>query len=456
MLRVHASLIAPLCLFAASPHSAAHAADPAGPSIPHERYQLANGLDVVIAPDDATPTVHVEVWYHVGSKDERKGRTGFAHLFEHLMFQGSLNADDEYFTPFQAVGASINGTTNVDRTNYYQTLPASHLPLALFMEGDRMGNLLPALTLDKLDNQREVVRNERRQRYENPPYGEAWVDLMAALHPVGHPYHHPTIGSHEDLEAATLDDVRDFFNTWYVPSNATLVIVGDVDIPTTKQLVQKHFGWIPKAKVPATPLRDPAPVALPESVVIDQRQDVPEHRLWAAWHSPPHFAPGDAELDVLADVLCGGDDGRLIQALVKTQRVARTVSCGQVSRSLGSFFLVTATAADGFTTPEVMAAADAVLEGFFREAPATADEVATAQAQIEASMYRRLSTVAGRSGLISTFLNALDTADAVAAQLHNYQRVTPDAVMQVGSDVLRAPRVELHIGPPIASDEESN
>jgi len=192
-----------------------------------ERFQLDNGLDVVLLPDHSTPIVHVEVWYHVGSKDEVAGRTGFAHLFEHLMFQGSANSPGEYFTPIQGVGGDLNGTTNADRTNYYETVPARYLPLALFMESDRMGHLLDVLDQGKLDNQRDVVKNERRQRYENPPYGRAFADLQGALYPEGHPYHFPTIGSHADLEAASLDDVKTFFHTWYVPNNATLVVAGD-------------------------------------------------------------------------------------------------------------------------------------------------------------------------------------------------------------------------------------
>ena len=230
---------------ASTPAPRASNATPASESLTSPRFvrwQLPNGLDVVLVPDRSAPIVHTQVWYHVGSKDEVAGRTGFAHLFEHLMFQGSKNAPGEYFTPIQEVGGDLNGTTNSERTNYYETVPAESLPLALFMESDRMAALLDVLDETKLANQREVVRNERRQRYENPPDGTAWADLYAALSPEGHPYHHPTIGSHADLQAATLDDVSAFFRTWYVPNNATLVVAGDFDVRTARRLVIENLG----------------------------------------------------------------------------------------------------------------------------------------------------------------------------------------------------------------------
>lgn len=226
--------------------------------IPFEKYTLPNGLDVILSEDHSIPFVQVNIWYNVGSKDEAPGRSGFAHLFEHLMFQGSEHMDDDYFVPLQKIGAEINGTTTSERTNYFEGVPSDQLPLALWLESDRMGWLLPALTAEKLQNQKDVVRNERRQSYEDQPYGGAWLALNCALYPPDHPYHHPVIGSHEDLEAATLDDVRGFFSRWYSPSNASLVVAGDFDPEFVRGRIERLFGGLPApraehAEAPARP-----------------------------------------------------------------------------------------------------------------------------------------------------------------------------------------------------------
>ena len=276
--------------------------------IPLEKYELPNGLDVILAPDRSTPIVYVSIWYHVGSKDERTGLTGFAHLFEHLMFQGSLSNDGEYFAPLERLGASINGTTSFDRTNYYEVLPSQHLPVALFVESDRMGYLLDVLSQEKLDNQREVVRNERRQNVEDRPYGNAYQLLLQGIYPPSHPYSHLPIGSHEDLQAASLEDVIAFFQTWYVPNNASLVVAGDIDIDATKQMIRTHFGGIPAGPQPER--IEAQPVTMTEGKRIVDYDDVPEQRVWMAWHSPRLFQEGDAELDLLASTLTAGEDSR--------------------------------------------------------------------------------------------------------------------------------------------------
>ncbi|MHC5540679.1 M16 family metallopeptidase, partial [Singulisphaera rosea] len=224
-------------------------ADERTPQIPDlkvEKYTLPNGLQVILHEDHTTPVVGVNIWYKVGSKNEKTGRTGFAHLFEHLMFQGSKNNDDEYFGPLEKIGAQINGSTSTDRTNYYENIPSNALELALWEESDRMGFLLPALTQAKLDNQRDVVKNERRQRYDNVPYGQAPEALLELLYPADHPYHHSVIGSMADLSAASLEDVSSFFKTYYSPNNASLCIAGDLDPAATKALVAKYFGPLPR------------------------------------------------------------------------------------------------------------------------------------------------------------------------------------------------------------------
>jgi zinc protease len=409
------------------------------------RFELKNGLDVVLMPDHSAPIVHTQVWYHVGSKDEVAGRTGFAHLFEHLMFQGSRDAPGEYFTPIQRVGGDLNGTTNTERTNYYETVPAEQLPLALFMESDRMGHLLEALDQSKLDNQREVVRNERRQRYENPPYGTAYIELQDLLYPAGHPYQHTTIGSHADLEAATLDDVQGFFRTWYVPNNATLVVTGDFDPKQARKLVTAQFGWIPRGEDPTHAATDPVSLAAPQVKVVQAK--VPDQKLWLAWHSPAIFAPGDAELDVIASALCSGKDSRLYQDLVQDRRIARDIDCSQGSRRLGSTFTFTATAAQGHTTDEIAVAIRGAVAALTADAPITADELAIAVTGARVGTLRSLATIAGRAGAVSNYLDLLDRPDGWTMDLARYEALTLDAITATARDVFAKPYAELHFVP---------
>ncbi|HVZ34837.1 MAG TPA: pitrilysin family protein, partial [Polyangiaceae bacterium] len=241
-------------------------------NVPVEQYQLKNGLTVLLSEDHAQPVVSLEILYLVGSGYERPGRTGFAHLFEHLMFQGSQHFDHEYFKPYEPIGGQVNGTTSQDRTNFFETVPSNYLKTPLWMESDRMQNLLPALTQDKLDNQRDVVKNERRQRYENAPYGMAWWYLGEELYPADHPYHHATIGSHADLTAATLDDVKQFFQQYYVPANAALTLVGDFQSADAKQLIEYYFGSIPAGQ---RAVRPNPPMPPPHSEHWTKQDEVP-------------------------------------------------------------------------------------------------------------------------------------------------------------------------------------
>jgi zinc protease len=453
LLPIHVANAAPSAPTARASTPAARAPDaaPASESLTSPRFvrwQLSNGLDVVLVPDRSAPIVHTQVWYHVGSKDEVAGRTGFAHLFEHLMFQGSKNAPGEYFTPIQEVGGDLNGTTNSERTNYYETVPAESLPLALFMESDRMAALLDVLDETKLANQREVVRNERRQRYENPPYGTAWADLYAALYPEGHPYHHPTIGSHADLQAATLDDVSAFFRTWYVPNNATLVVAGDFDIGTARRLVIENFGWIPRGADPTHRLPDP--VRLTSEHVIRQAARVPDGKTWIAWHSPASMTDDDAALDLAAEILCGGKDARLYQRLVEQEQIARDVGCSQGSRSLGSAFLVTATG----TTPDALDRIDAVvreeLAALGGTKPPTAEELQGALTAYEVGFYSSLETIAGKAGAMSAYLDRLGRPDGFALDLARYERATPASIRATVAATFAAPAVRLDIVPEVS------
>jgi zinc protease len=364
--------------------------------IPFTHRTLDNGLDVLVHQDRNCPIVAVNVWYHVGSKNEVPGRTGFAHLFEHLMFEGSKNYDHGYFQPLQNAGASLNGSTNADRTNYWEVVPRNALELALWMESDRMGYLLPALTDAKFNNQREVVLNERRQNYENRPYGLAGSALLGELYPPDHPYNWLTIGAAADLRAAHLDDVRQFFQTYYHPRNASLALAGDVDVDEALALADRYFGDLIPGVKPA-PVRPPAPAprTAEKRLVLEDRIELP--RLYLAWHSPSLFGADDAEMDLVADVLAGGKTSRLYRALVYEQRVATEVAASQNSREIAGYFQVVATVAPGRTLAELEAAITLEMERVAAEGM-TAAEIERGVAQAEAHFISRLQTVGGFGG----------------------------------------------------------
>jgi zinc protease len=348
--------------------------------------------------------VAVNVWYHVGSKNEQPGRTGFAHLFEHLMFEGSEHHDHGYFPPLQRAGGLLNGSTNADRTNYWEVVPTGAIDLALWMESDRMGYLLPALTERKFANQRDVVLNERRQNYENRPYGLAGIALSAAMFPPDHPYHWPTIGSADDLRAASLDDVRDFFQRYYHPGNASLSLAGDLETDEAFELAEKYFGDLPAG--PAVQ-RVQAEAALNDSgtLLLEDRVELP--RLYLSWHSPAMFAAGDAELDIAADVLAHGKTSRLYKTLVYERRVATDVSAYQHSREIGGMFQIACTAAAGIPLAELDTAVRAAVHQL-AAGGATDAELERGLAQTEAQFIYRLQTIGGFGGY-SDQLNAYNT-----------------------------------------------
>jgi zinc protease len=417
------------------------------PEIKYEKYRLSNGLEVILHEDHSTPIVAVDLWYHVGSRNERPGRTGFAHLFEHMMFQGSKHADDEYFKPIQEAGGFVNGTTNTDRTNYFEVVPSNFLERALYMEADRMGFLLDVLTAKKLDNQRDVVRNERRQRYENQPYGRVWETLSEAIYPPGHPYSWTTIGSMEDLSAASLDDVKSFFQRFYTPSNATLVVAGDFKPEEAKALVEKHFGALP----PGPPVAN-YQVWVPElggekRLTLQDRVQLP--RAYAAWHTPPLFSPDDAPLDVLADVLARGKSSRLYTSLVYEKQIAQDVSAVQISRQIAGLFLIYATARPGHTTAELERAIDAEIERLKQEGPTQA-EVERALSQHEADFMHDLEQVGGFNGVADrlNFYNQFrGEPDSFQWDLERYRSVTAADVRRAARQYLGAGRCLLAVEP---------
>jgi zinc protease len=409
-------------------------------TIPYARETLGNGLSVIVHEDHRCPIVAVDVWFRVGSKDERPGRRGFAHLFEHLMFEGSAHYDRSVFHPLQQAGAALNGSTNADRTNYWEVVPPGALALALWLESDRMGYLLPALTPEKFANQRAVVLNERRQHYENRPYGLAPVAIAAALFPPDHPYHWITIGRPEDLRAATLEDAAAFARTYYHPANASLAIAGDVDTDRAFELARHYFEEIP-AGPPVPPVEAP-PVGLvgEQRLVLEDRVELP--RLYVAWPSPAMFAPGDAEMDLVADLLGAGKTSRLYRALVYERRLATEVTAAQHSRQLASFFQIVVTAAPGRTLGEIDAVLTAEIARFADVGP-TEDEMARGAAQIEAQFWQRLQSVGGFGGKADQ-LNAyrvfLGDPGGFAADLDRYRRATAGALRDAARAVLSPDR----------------
>ena len=389
--------------------------------------RLPNGLTLIMSPDHRLPTVAVEVRYLVGSGHEPEGRSGFAHLFEHLMFQGSKSYDHEYFDPFSPIGGRVNGTTNVDRTNYYEQVPAEALELALWMESDRMEGLLEVLTEEKLNNQRDVVKNERRQRYENTPYGMVWKLLYEEMFPKGHPYQHTTIGSHEDLTAATLEDVKTFFKTYYAPANATLTIVGDFEPEEARALVYRYFATIPAGE------RAPRPQASQPTrssgKLITVRDQVKLPRVYLAWHSPALYAKGDSEMDLLATLLSEGKTSRLYQPLVFESKLAKDVAAFQMSMGLSSLFVVYATAAPGVKIEALEASLTQELANALKR-PASEDEFSRALNGWQKSFYHRVEGVMSRAQMMSNYAHWLGTPSGFSADLKRYTDLTPASVFE--------------------------
>jgi zinc protease len=395
-----------------------------------EQSRLDNGLRIFAHEDRTLPLIAINLWYHVGSRNERPGRTGFAHLFEHLMFEGSAHVPKGRFDQvLEGVGGVNNGSTSTDRTNYWETVPAHALELALYLESDRMGWLAPSVSQARLDAQRDVVKNERRQSYENRPYGLAWEKLRALLYPAGHPYQWPVIGSMADLDAATLQDVLDFLRTYYAPNNATLAIAGAVDAALAFDLADRWFGGIPRGPEVAPPSAPaPALVSSPRRFFEDAVQ-LP--RIYFAWHSPATFAMGDAELDLAAHVLAHGRASRLYRALVHDREIAQDVDAYQRSAQLGSVFCITATARPGVSLFVLEEAVRQELERLARDGIASG-ELERARNVVLTSFVDGLQTVGGFGGKADRFnLYAFLTGDPNHAEqdFARYENATESAVV---------------------------
>lgn len=407
------------------------------PRLVSTQYALKNGLTVVLSPDPSAPVVATEVIYMVGSANEARGKTGFAHLFEHLMFQGSKHFDTEYFTPFEPIGADVNGTTNNDRTNYYERVPRQFAELTLWMESDRMRSLIDVLDQKRLDNQRDVVKNERRERYEMTPYGMAFWYMGEAMYPPGHPYRHSPIGSHEDLTNASLADVRGFFDEYYVPENAVLVVAGGFEPETMRGLIERYFGDIPggkRAKRPEIP-KGSDTAQRPNRVhwVIEDEIQLP--RVYWAFESPALFADGDAELDLLSSVLADGKTSRLYQSLVYTRKLAKDVEAFQMSRDLAGTFVIEATLAPGVTLDQFAPVFQEELARALASKP-TEIELERAKNSFKKDFYHRIESVGDRASLLGAYATKLGKADGLQYDYDRYVRATSDDVLATGRQYL--------------------
>jgi predicted Zn-dependent peptidase len=468
----------------AAPARAPAAAAPpseAEPTLPFEKYTLANGLEVILHEDHRVPEVAVDVWYKVGSKDEEPGRTGFAHLFEHLMFQGSKHvAEDKHFAYLQKAGASnANGTTSEDRTNYFEVVPANRLELALWLESDRMGFLLdrPGLK-EAFDGQRDVVKNERRQRIENRPMGLVGKVSIEALYPPDYPYHHEVIGSMEDLSLATLDDARRFFNRWYGPNNAALVLAGDFDPARARALVEQYFGPIPTgtavttvpdhvtSQAPGTganpapgspsgaaasagtrPAGAPTMPRLDREVRIEMEAKIQQPQLFIDYLTPASLTEGDHEMDLIAQILGGGKASRLYRRLVYDMQIAQSVSAAEQSQLLNSVFELAASPMPGHSTEEIRAVIDEELARL-ASVPVEAEELARAKNQIEFDTLRNLEPLLARAERLQSYNQLAGDPGQLSADLAAYRAVDPAAIQRAAARFLsRRGRVLIDVAP---------
>ena len=413
--------------------------------INYKKFTLDNGLEVTLYKNDSFPTVAVNLWYKVGSANEVPGKTGFAHLFEHMMFQGSKNIPKEkHFAYIQEVGGTLNGSTSMDRTNYYETLPSDSLELALWLESDRMGFLLDALTQEKLDNQKDVVMNERRQNYDNQPYGLAWEILFSNLYPENHPYHWPTIGWMEDIEKFELNDVINFFRTYYSPGNASLVIGGNFDEQNAENLVKKYFADIPSNNnIPE--LKIPS-VKLTENKKIIHNDNIQLPRIYLAWHSCKGYGKDDAVLDILADILAGSKNSRLQKELVHNKQIAQSISAFQYSAKQNGSFYIIATAKPkvelSTLKSEILRIINSILENGIEE-----KEFQRAVNSYKSSFIYSLQNLSTLTNQINNYNCNLGEPNSFIYDIERYELLKKENVVNAVENYLTKPFIELNIIP---------
>ncbi len=420
-------------------------------SAPYEMFTLPNGLTVILHEDHTVPMVSVNVWYHVGSAREKFGRTGFAHLFEHILFEGSRNVKEgDFDNLLEAAGGFNNGSTTTDRTNYYESLPANALDLALFLESDRMGFLLDVVTPQLVDGQRDVVKNERRQSYENAPYGAANVRITELMYPKEHPYHWPVIGYMDDLSAATQDDVKEFFTRYYAPGNASLVIAGAINPAEARKKVEHWFSDVKAGPRPA-PVVAP-PVELTSVVTETLTDNVQLPRLYLAWHSPAQFQPGDAEMDVLAGLLTSGKNSRLYKRLVYDLQLVQNISAFQGSAALGSRFQIVATARPSTNPPaEVLAKIKAIIDEEIeklKQSPPEARELQRVLNGVESNFLNSMQQSLAKADQMNAYYFATGNPDYFQEDLARYMALQPNDIQAAARRWLSTDRrLELSVHP---------
>ena len=416
------------------------------PKIKFEKYTLPNGLEVILHEDHSTPIIAVNTWFKVGSGDEKTGRTGFAHLFEHIMFMGSQHVPTGVFDKeLEAAGADNNGSTTEDRTNYYEVLPSNALPLALWLDSDRMGFLLPTMDQGKLDLQREVVKNERREGVDNVPYGRSEETILAALYPKGHPYSWSVIGSMEDLGAASLQDVSNFFRTYYAPNNATLTIAGDFNPAEAKRLVAKYFGGIPRGPaMPARPVVAPVILAKDTFMVLEDKVQLP--RTFYEWPTVKLYDRDDAALDVLAAVLASGKNSRLYKRLVFDMQVAQEVSASQVSSKIAGRFEIDITPKPGQSMTTIDKIVQEELQKVMNE-QISDRELKRVQNSFKSRFLNDLSSVLGKSDILNAYNYMAGNPDYVQQDAARYEAVTKADVQRVAKSYLSRHKVVLTVVP---------
>ena len=415
--------------------------------IAFEKHTLSNGLDVILHQDRSIPVAAVNVWYHVGSKDEEVGRTGFAHLFEHIMFRGTRHHKASHFEPLQKIGATLNGSTTGDRTNYWEDVPSNYLELALWLEADRMGFLLDALDQEGFDTERDVVKNERRQSYENRPYGMAQWHIQQSLFPLPHPYHWMTIGSQEDLDAASLDDVKDFFRQYYSPSNASLAIAGDIDTGEALDMAQRYFGDLDPGPAVRRIARADSPLSGRVDLQMTDRVTLP--RLYSVWLAPANLSGDDDASDILRAILSDGHSSRMYRSLVYEKQIAQSASVSYYAAEIAGQFRMELTPAEGHTLEEVEEAAEAVLHSIASEPP-TDEEFERAINRIEMQHYRTLSRVGGfggRADALNYFNTFTGDPDHLNRVMDDYRKVTREDVMRVHEQILSGGQVRMRVYP---------
>jgi len=414
-------------------------------NINYERYKLENGLDIILYRDDNLPLVSVNLWYRVGSSNETKGKTGIAHLFEHMMFQGSENVPKEmHFRLIQEAGGILNGSTNFDRTNYYEKAPSNYLELIFWLESDRMGYLFPSLTQEKLNNQIDVVKNERLERYENQPYGLAWEIIISSLYPEGHPYSWPTIGFMEDITSYSLDDIHNFFKTYYSPSNANLVVAGDFDAENVKELIKKYFAEIPdNKKLKELNIKE---TGLVSDIKLKRKENVQLDRIYIAWPSSKSYYQHDAALDILSDILTGSKNSRLHKNLVYDNELAQDVSAYQFSGKYGGHFMIVATAKPGIELERLKSEIFNELTNI-RKNGVTSKELEKSKNGIKSSFIYSLQNIDSIANQLNYYSFYLNEPNSFSYDLLRYDQTENTAIKEAIETYLEQPYVELQISP---------